>query len=129
MPMHVSKTVMFTLFDEEVEVWNALEKYAVKKKLEVLSRPDVKKVSSQRLLREILRLAAERVAAEIGPEIGQKLASPRPYYRRSAAVRDPRTEQPAAKTRGRKPAEKAPQKTPRRVHWDRPWTPSPGDAE
>lgn len=129
MPMHVSKTVMFTLFDEEVEVWNALEKYAVKKKLAVWTRPDVKKISRQRLLREILRLAAERVAAEIGPEIGQKLASPRPYYRRSAGVRGPQTEQPAAKTRGRKPAEKAPSKTARRIHWDRPWTPSSGEAE
>lgn len=129
MPMHVSKTVMFTLFDEEVEVWNVLEKYAVKKQLVVWSRPDVKKVSNQRLLREIPRMAAERVAAEIGPEIVQKLASPRPYYRRRAGVSSPRTEPPAAKTRGRKPAEKAPSKTARRIHWDRPWAPSPGDAE
>ena len=129
MPIHVSKTLMFNLFDEEVEVWKALEKYAVQKELLVWSRPGIPKISSQRLFREILRLAAEHVAADIGPEFAQKLASPLPYPQMGARGRVPLTEQPTAKTGDRKPAKKAPKQPARRTRWDRPWTPSPGEAE
>ncbi len=133
MPKQISKAIGVMLLDEEVEAWQALEAYVLKKQKVVPARLDQKKVGTRELLRELLRMVTEQLASEIGPEFAQKLSSPRRVsdfiMRRRAAQQKSKSVPSVAKTRGRKPAKKAPQKTARRIRWDRPWTPPPGEAE
>ena len=81
MPKQISKNLSMQLFDEEVVAWNALLNHALKKKLASAFRFGSSTTSSSRLLREILRLAAEHVATDIGPGVAASLATPRPYLR------------------------------------------------
>lgn len=119
MPRQISKSVAALLVDEEVEVWNALEQYARKRKFPVISQAGTGKVSAQRMLRVILRLAAERVADSIGEDLAKKLVAPRliiPHWRKAKPARPV-----PAKPPGRRAAKKPTPKPTRRVHWDRPW--------
>lgn len=139
MPKHISKAIAFTLFDEEIEAWQALEAYGQKMNWTDWSSPGATKVSKRRLLRELMRMAAVQLAADIGPEIAAKLAVPPPLpdfiIRRRRRSMEYEKLQAAAKAR--KPAKKlAPKPKPdaeskptRRVYWNRPRKPRAGDVE
>ena len=134
MPKQISKTLSIQLFDEEVVAWDALLNHALKKKLAIALRPGLSTISSARILREILRLAAEHVATDIGPGVAASLAAPRPYVRTGQGAglvpRSNRNESVSqalkmkrAKSTGRNPksVEKPAVKSKVRVFWDRPW--------
>ena len=133
MPQQISKTIGVMLIDEEVEAWRILEAYLIKKDRIESPMPNPPKITSKRMLRELLRLAAEHLSAEIGPKVAASLASPPtiPQFlmNRAAAQRNTK---PASKARGRKPGEKPKPvpaaKSARRVYWDRPYQHGTGDA-
>ncbi len=131
MPRQVSKCITVMLFDDEVEAWQILQGYLLQKaNRSDWSQPNDKKVTTRRMIRELMRLAAEHVAVEIGPEIAEKLSSPPPLsdflVRRSARQRSVK---PAAKARGRKPGKKPDPKPTQRIHWNRRSGTRMGDAE
>ena len=140
MPKQISKNLSVQLYDEEVVAWNSLQDYALKMNLVIASRPDSSTVSSPRVLREILRLAAEGVAADIGPEVAASLAAPRPYplmgrgdfpSRKSPTQSASRaSKKKPAKSAGRRPksVKKPAVKSNVRVFWDRRWNPPLGDT-
>jgi hypothetical protein len=113
------------LFDEEVEAWHTLEDYILKKNLIAWSQYGVNKVSARRMIRELMRLAAEHLASDIGPEVAKKLAFSVPTLSRSTM---PKKAKAVAKARGRKPAEKPEPKPTHRIAWNRPWKRRPGDV-
>mgnify|MGYP003390164259 CR=1 FL=1 len=137
MPKQISKSATYVLFDEEVEAWNAFEKYAVSKNMVVWSRIGSQSVSSQRVLRVILQLAAEHLAADIGPELAEKLAIPRPYprpYSRPIArtvtrASASKTVTKASKLKAGKKGKKEKEPVPtHRIAWNRPWKSRGGNA-
>lgn len=120
-PRQISKPLSILLLNEEVEVWQALHDYAVKKKMAIWSRPNRPTVSNTRLMREILRMAAERLAQETGDEsLASKLAQPREYpplgpqYRRARPV-------VSKKSTKRKPKTVVDPRPTHRIYWNRPW--------
>ena len=135
MPQQISKTISFMLFDEEVEAWQTLENYLLKKNLITYSQVDTKKVGAKRVIRGLMQLMAEQLAAEIGPEVAEKLAIPLRHRSpgRPHRTPGPGNAKPGAKPRGRPPVQKPkPEPEPEPTHriaWDRPWKPRPGDAE
>ena len=121
------------LFDDEVEAWQALENYLLEKNLITYSQVDAKKVGAKRVIRGLMQLMTEQLAAEIGPEVAEKLAIPLRHRSPGRPRRTPEqgNAKPGAKPRGRPPAQK-PEQEPEPTHriaWDRPWKPRPGDAE
>lgn len=137
MPQHISQSIGLTLFDEEIEAWQALEAYGLKMNWTDWSNPSATKISKRRLLRELMRMAAVQLADEIGPEIAAKLAVPPPLpdfiIRRRRRSMEFEKLQAAAKAR--KPAKKlAPKPKPapkptRRIYWNRRSKSQAGDAE
>lgn len=126
-PRQTSKVVGVTLFDEEVEAWEALEKYFSKQQRPIQSPRDVTKFSAARVMREILHLALGTMAQEAGQvELLDRLAKPRatnPSGRPRLRPLEATTSQP--KRRGRPPGsskenEAAVNET-RRIYWDRAW--------
>ncbi len=128
MPLQISKCIGVMLLDEEVEAWQTLEAYLLKKKVIDLSQLGTKKVGARRMIRELLRLAAEHVAAEIGPKVAEKLSAPAPMPPRKYRNFAQSKAKPVAKARGRKPAKKPDPKPTHRIAWDRPWGSRAGDA-
>lgn len=135
MPQQISQSLSLILFDDEVEAWRTLEEYLLKKKPIAWTQPGPKRIGARRMVRELLRLAAEHLAAEIGPTIAKKLASPPPVseFQARRAAKQVKMKLAAAKTRGRKPAKK-PAKKPdpkptQRLVWNRPWKSRTGDTE
>lgn len=130
MPRQVSKTISAIIFDEEVQAWQILEAYLLKTKEGQLGIFGVKKISSRRMCRELLRLAAEHLKTEIGPEVAQKLAAPPALsdflVRRSNAIQKAKL---AMKGRKPKPVKKVASEPPPRTVWNRPWKRRPGDLE
>jgi hypothetical protein len=121
MPRQISKSLSVLLLNEEVEVWNELEGYALRRRMPVISQAGTGKASVQRMLRVILRLAAERVADDIGANVAEKLALPRALSPRGRPMITPRPKKPKPKVRAVRAAKRPPVKPKHRIYWDRPW--------
>ncbi len=126
MPKHISKTLSITLFNEEAEAWKKLEAYLLKRRVAHPEQFDFRKPTVHLIYRDVLQFAAERLAAEIGPEVAQKLAVPPAISDFQAAREARKIETLAAKALATKPGvkkkavKKVPPKPTSRTTWNGP---------
>src|SRR5436190_1229882 len=97
MAKHISKYLSVTLFNDEVEAWQKLEAYILKRRQANSDQFNFKKPTLGVIFRDLLQIAATHLKDEIGPEAAQKLASPPPLPDFLAAREKRRQEKLAAK--------------------------------